>query len=50
MGKLVGSVENLCSGAVGGRPNLAQASGKDASKLCEALDMAKKIISKALSS
>ncbi len=40
-GKFVGSVAKICGGGGGGRPNLAQAGGKDASKMSEALQMAK---------
>jgi alanyl-tRNA synthetase len=40
-GKLVGQVAKLCGGGGGGKPALAQAGGKDASKFQEALDLAK---------
>ncbi len=40
-GKFVGSIAKICGGGGGGRPNLAQAGGKDASKVSEALQMAK---------
>lgn len=40
-GKLVGQVARLCGGGGGGKPALAQAGGKDASKLQEALELAK---------
>jgi alanyl-tRNA synthetase len=40
-GKLVGTIAKLCGGGGGGRPNLAQAGGRDASKLPEALAAAK---------
>ena len=33
-----------CGGGGGGRPNLAQAGGKDASKIADALEKAKEII------
>ena len=36
-GKLVGAIAKLCGGGGGGRPNFAQAGGRDASKLSEAL-------------
>lgn len=36
-GKLVGAVAKICGGGGGGRPNFAQAGGRDASKLSEAL-------------
>jgi len=37
-GQLVQQVAKIVGGGGGGRPNLAQAGGKDASKLAEALD------------
>ncbi len=40
-GKFVGAVAKICGGGGGGRPNLAQAGGRDASKLPEALETAK---------
>lgn len=40
-GKFIGAIAKLCGGGGGGRPNLAQAGGKDASKLPEALAAAK---------
>ncbi|QIR38184.1 alanine--tRNA ligase [Tolypothrix sp. PCC 7910] len=39
-GKFVGAVAKICGGGGGGRPNLAQAGGRDASKLPEALTQA----------
>lgn len=39
-GKLVGAAAKICGGNGGGKPNLAQAGGKDPSKLTEALDFA----------
>lgn len=36
-GKFVGDIAKICGGGGGGRPNLAQAGGRDASKLGEAL-------------
>jgi len=36
-GKLVGAIAKLCGGGGGGRPNLAQAGGRDANKLPDAL-------------
>jgi alanyl-tRNA synthetase len=41
-GKFIGGIAKLCGGGGGGRPNLAQAGGRDASKLPEALDTAKR--------
>ncbi|MGL4375329.1 MAG: DHHA1 domain-containing protein, partial [Microcoleaceae cyanobacterium] len=40
-GKLVGAIAKICGGGGGGRPNLAQAGGRDASKLKEALESAR---------
>ncbi len=40
-GKFIGGIAKICGGGGGGRPNLAQAGGRDASKLDEALDTAK---------
>ncbi|MBD2019814.1 alanine--tRNA ligase [Leptolyngbya sp. FACHB-36] len=40
-GKFIGAIAKLCGGGGGGRPNLAQAGGRDASKLPEALDQAR---------
>ena len=37
-GKFVGIIAKICGGGGGGRPNLAQAGGRDASKLPEALE------------
>jgi alanyl-tRNA synthetase len=39
-GKFVGTIAKICGGGGGGRPNLAQAGGRDASKLPEALEQA----------
>jgi len=39
--KFIGKIAQICEGGGGGRPNLAQAGGKDASKLEEALLTAK---------
>jgi alanyl-tRNA synthetase len=41
-GKFIGEIAKICGGGGGGRPNLAQAGGRDPSKLKEALDTAKK--------
>jgi alanyl-tRNA synthetase len=41
-GKFIGGIAKICGGGGGGRPNLAQAGGKDSTKLPEALDVAKK--------
>ncbi|WP_315788876.1 alanine--tRNA ligase [Fischerella sp. JS2] len=39
-GKFIGAIAKICGGGGGGRPNLAQAGGRDASKLPEALEKA----------
>lgn len=41
-GKFIGEIAKICGGGGGGRPNLAQAGGRDSSKLEEALATAKK--------
>jgi len=43
-GKFIGGIAQLCGGKGGGRPNLAQAGGRDASKLQEALDCARNLL------
>ena len=40
-GKFVGGIAKICGGGGGGRPNFAQAGGRDPSKLAEALDSAR---------
>lgn len=40
-GKFIGGIAKICGGGGGGRPNLAQAGGRDPSKLKEALATAK---------
>jgi alanyl-tRNA synthetase len=40
-GKFIGAIAKLCGGGGGGRPNLAQAGGRDATKLPEALELAR---------
>lgn len=47
-GKFVGAIAKICGGGGGGRPNLAQAGGRDASKLPEALEQAQKELKSAL--
>ena len=47
-GKFIGSIAKLCGGGGGGRPNFAQAGGRDASKLPEALKVAKDQLKEAL--
>ncbi|VEP15733.1 Alanine--tRNA ligase [Hyella patelloides LEGE 07179] len=48
-GKFIGGIAKICGGGGGGRPNLAQAGGRDASKLEEALETAKKQLIEGLS-
>jgi len=43
-GKIVGELAKICGGGGGGRPDLAQAGGKQPEKLAEALAAAKQII------
>jgi alanyl-tRNA synthetase len=40
-GKFIGAIAKICGGGGGGRPNLAQAGGRDPSKLPEALEIAR---------
>ncbi|MCF3565122.1 alanine--tRNA ligase [Planktothrix agardhii 1029] len=40
-GKFIGGIAKICGGGGGGRPNLAQAGGRDATKLKAALESAK---------
>jgi alanyl-tRNA synthetase len=47
-GKFIGAIAKLCGGGGGGRPNLAQAGGRDASKLPDALETAKQQLLEAL--
>ena len=47
-GKFIGAIAKICGGGGGGRPNLAQAGGRDASKLPEALTAAKQQLQEAL--
>jgi alanyl-tRNA synthetase len=48
-GKLIGAIAKRCGGGGGGRPNFAQAGGRDPSKLAEALTEARSQIQAALS-
>lgn len=48
-GKFLGSVAKICGGGGGGRPNLAQAGGRDSKKLNDALEYAKEQLITALS-
>ncbi|MBC9785635.1 alanine--tRNA ligase [Heliobacterium chlorum] len=43
-GNLIKEAAKTCGGGGGGRPDMAQAGGKDPSKLAEALDAAKKLL------
>lgn len=45
MGKVVSSAAKICGGGGGGKPNVAQAGGKDVSKLQEAVDEGVAVIS-----
>ncbi|MFN6529020.1 alanine--tRNA ligase [Nostoc sp. ChiSLP03a] len=47
-GKFVGAIAKICGGGGGGRPNLAQAGGRDASKLPDALAKAESDLKSAL--
>ncbi len=47
-GKFIGAIASICGGGGGGRPNLAQAGGKNPSKLGEALTNARQQLAKAL--
>jgi alanyl-tRNA synthetase len=47
-GKFIGAIAKICGGGGGGRPNLAQAGGRDASKLPEALEKARGELKSAL--
>ncbi|OIP76400.1 MAG: alanine--tRNA ligase [Oscillatoriales cyanobacterium CG2_30_44_21] len=47
-GKFIGAIAKICGGGGGGRPNLAQAGGKDATKLPEALEEAETQLKHAL--
>ncbi|MFU1794285.1 alanine--tRNA ligase [Paenibacillus azoreducens] len=46
-GKLVKEIATVCGGGGGGRPDMAQAGAKDASKLDEALKLAEELVAKA---
>jgi alanyl-tRNA synthetase len=47
-GKVVGAVAKICGGGGGGRPNFAQAGGRDESQLAEALAEAQKLLNEGL--
>ncbi len=48
-GKFIGAIAKICGGGGGGRPNLAQAGGRDASKLDQALEAAREKLLEGLS-
>ncbi len=48
-GKFIGAIAKICGGSGGGKPNLAQAGGRDPSKLSEALKYAYSQLKSALS-
>ena len=45
MGKVVSAAAKICGGGGGGKPNVAQAGGKDVSKLQEAVNEGVAVIS-----
>lgn len=47
-GNIIKAVATVCGGGGGGRPNMAQAGGKDASKITEALAKAKEVLAEQL--
>jgi alanyl-tRNA synthetase len=47
-GKLIGQVAKVVGGGGGGKPAMAQAGGKDAAKLGEALDLARQLVAQQL--
>ena len=47
-GKIIGQVAKIAGGGGGGRPDMAQAGGKDPEKIGEALQAAREIIEKSL--
>jgi alanyl-tRNA synthetase len=47
-GKFIGGVAKRCGGGGGGRPNLAQAGGRDGAALAAALDAARQELAAAL--
>ena len=48
-GKFIGGIAKICGGGGGGRPNIAQAGGKDATKLDDAVAAANSQLQDALS-
>ena len=49
-GKLVGEIAKICGGGGGGRPNVAQAGGKQPENLPKALEAGKRMLVEALTS
>ena len=49
-GKFIGGIAKICGGGGGGRPNLAQAGGRDGAALDGALEQARKQLNAALES
>jgi alanyl-tRNA synthetase len=47
-GKIIGAAAKVAGGGGGGRPDMAQAGGKDITKLNEALTAAREVIEKTL--
>ena len=47
-GKLVGQVAAVVGGKGGGKPTMAQAGGKDAARLTDALQLARKLVNEQL--
>ena len=47
-GKFIGGIAKLCGGGGGGRPNLAQAGGRDGAALADALEAARHQLDRAL--
>ena len=47
-GKFIGTIAKLCGGGGGGRPNLAQAGGRDGAALDGALEQARSQLNSAL--
>jgi alanyl-tRNA synthetase len=47
-GKFIGGIAKICGGGGGGRPNVAQAGGRETDKLPEALETAKKQLQESL--
>ena len=47
-GNIIKAAASVCGGGGGGRPNMAQAGGKDASKIADALEKAKAVVAEQL--